>query len=93
MRVELHPDHRLVADDLSDPLGQVRLAVLVVHRHHGAVQEQQHHVERPLSAQVRQQRVAKVLVDGGQGLAGGMSGGEQAFDERMAVARGEVAEG
>ena len=85
MRIELDADHALRPDDLPHALDDVALDVVVAVRHHGAVQAEQHPVDRHGGLELPENLVAHELVIAPVGRPGGAGGKAAALDEREPV--------
>ncbi len=91
VEVEFDADRDVRPDDLAATREDVAFAIVVAFGGHGAVQVEQHHVERQRFSDAAQEFVAERLVDGAHGAPAGFRDGGDAFDRGMAVGPGELA--
>ncbi len=91
VRIELDADHAVLADDGACPLDDVALHVVVAVGDHGAVQSEQHAVDRQGGLQLAQDLVAHELVVGPVGGAGRAGGEAAALDQREPLGGGTPA--
>ena len=67
MRVELDADHRLRTDHAADMLQQVGFAVVIVLRHHRAVQAEHHGIDGQRCTKLRQDLLTHPLIGAAAG--------------------------
>ena len=85
MEVELDADHRLRPHTVADAAQQVALAVVAALRHHGAVEMQQHEIDRAGRREVVEHGIAELRPDGARRRPGRLGEGRQAFRDRVAA--------
>jgi hypothetical protein len=91
VEIELGADRHALPDDGADPRQYVALAIIVTLGDHRVVQREDHHVDRQGAAQIREDLVAQLLVDGADDGAARLGEGAEALGHRPAPLLGATA--
>src|SRR5579863_4182101 len=82
VRVELRRNQHVAADNDADAFEEIALAIVIALRHHGAVETENHTVDRQGGAKLVENLIAQFLVGFALEQAAGLGPGRGPFDER-----------